>query len=86
MKIKGLIIKNPKNWKASAYNGGFDDTGMNTTIPQDILNKLGLKSGDSVMFEFKGRRISTNVGPNGRVGLTRPEINKLGYLNDQKGK
>ena len=86
MKIEGLIIKNPKNWKQSVYKGDFADTGMNTTIPRDILNKLGLKTGDSVMFEFKGKHITTTVGPNGRIGLTRPEIKKLGYMDYQEAK
>ncbi|NVM52090.1 MAG: hypothetical protein HWN66_00210 [Candidatus Helarchaeota archaeon] len=80
MKIKGLVIINPKNRKKAEYKGELDDMGMNLTIPQDILNELGLKSRDSVMIEFKGRRVSTNIGRDGFVGLTRPEINKLGYL------
>jgi hypothetical protein len=82
LKIEGLIIKNPKNWKKTEYNGDFNDAGMNTTIPKDTLAKLQLNIGDSVMFEYEGRKVSTTVGPNGAVGLTRVEINKLGYLED----
>ncbi len=80
MKVKGLIIKNPKNWKKSEYTGEFNDTGMNTTIPQEILDKLGLKFGDSVIFEFKGNKVNTNVGRDGRIGLTSVEVKKLGHI------
>jgi len=82
LKIEGLIIKNPKNWKRSVYNGDFNETGMNTTIPKDTLTKLQLNVGNSVMFEYKGRKVTTTVGSNGAVGLTRVEINKLGYMED----
>ena len=78
MKIKGLTIINPKNWKETAYTGEFNETGMNTTIPKEILDKLKLKPGDGVMFKYKDNRISTTVGPNGRIGLTRQERKRLG--------
>ncbi|NVM30957.1 MAG: hypothetical protein HWN65_19100 [Candidatus Helarchaeota archaeon] len=78
MKVKGLKIVNPKNWKKLEYKGDFDDNG-NTTIPKDTLNELGLNFRDSVIFEYKGKKVNTNVGQNGKIGLTRPEINKLGY-------
>ena len=80
LKVKGLKIINPKNWKKADYTGEFNDTGMNTTIPQDILDKLGLKARDGVMFEYKGNKVSTTVGSNGRIGLTSPEVKKLGYM------
>ena len=80
MKVKGLIIINPRNRKQADYTGEFNDTGMNTTIPADLMEKLGLKARDGVMFKYKDNRISTTVGPNGKIGLTRPEINKLGYM------
>ena len=80
MKVKGLKIINPKNWKKADYTGEFNDTGMNTTIPEDILDKLGLKARQGVMFEYKGNKVSTTVGTNGKIGLTRPEVNKLGYM------
>lgn len=81
MKVKGLKIINPKNWKKADYTGEFNDTGMNTTIPEEILEKLGLKPRDGVMFEYKGKKVSTTVGHNGKIGLTRPEIEKLGYMD-----
>jgi S-adenosylmethionine hydrolase len=80
VKVKGLVIKNPKNWKKVTYEDEFDETGMNTTIPQKILDKLELKYGDSVMVEFQGKHVTTTLGRNGRIGLTRMEVNKLGYL------
>ena len=80
MKVKGLKIINPKNWKKADYTGEFNDTGMNTTIPEDILDKLGLKARQGVMFEYKGNKVSTTVGTNGKIGLTRPEVNKLGFM------
>lgn len=81
LQIKDLNIINPKNWKKLAYKGDFDDTGMNTYISTDILNSLGLSIGDSVIFEYKGNKVNTSIGKKGRVGLTRPEIKKLGYMN-----
>ncbi|TFG04284.1 MAG: hypothetical protein EU536_04905 [Promethearchaeota archaeon] len=80
MKIKELKIINPRNWKKADYTGEFNETGMNTMIPQDLLEKLDLKPRDGVIFEYKGNKVSTNVGSEGRIGLTRPEIEKLGYL------
>jgi hypothetical protein len=80
MKIEGLKIINPRNHKKADYKGEFNETGMNTSIPEALLKKLDLKPRDGVMFEYKGKKVSTNVGPNGRIGLTRLEINKLGYL------
>ena len=80
MKIKGLVIKNPRNWKSADYTGEFDDTGMRTTIPKDILDKLDLKQGDSVRFEYKGTHVHTNLGKDGLIGLTRPEVKKLGHV------
>ena len=80
MKIKGLVIKNPRNWKEAEYKADFDEDGRNTTIPSDLLEKLGLKPGGSVMFFYKDNHVTTTVGSNGRIGLTRPEINKLGYM------
>ncbi|MHA1277726.1 MAG: hypothetical protein ACTSQI_11285 [Candidatus Helarchaeota archaeon] len=79
MKIKGLIIKNPKNWKKVTYKEDFDETGMNTTIPQEILDKLDLKQGNSVIIEYKGKHVTTTLGRNGRIGLTHIEVKKLGH-------
>ena len=81
MKIKGLKIRNPRKREQVDYTGEFNDTGMNTTIPKDLLDKLGLKPRDSVMFYYKGNHVSTNIGPNGKVGFTRIEVNKLGYMD-----
>ncbi len=86
LKVKGLIIKNPKTRKKAEYEGDFDESGMNTNIPKDILAKLNLNAGDSVVFEFKGNKISTSIGPNGRVGITRPELKNLGYMDHQEAK
>lgn len=86
MKIKGLIIKNPKTRKVAEYEGDFDDSGMNTYIPEETLTKLKLKAGDPVVLELKGNKVSTSIGPKGRIGLTRPELGKLGYMEHQETK
>ncbi|MHA1266366.1 MAG: hypothetical protein ACTSRS_14125 [Candidatus Helarchaeota archaeon] len=83
MKTKGLTLINPRNWRKAVYTGTFDETGMNTVVPEELINKLDLKVRDSVIFEYKGKKVSTNIGPNGRIGLTRPEIEKLGYLKEK---
>jgi hypothetical protein len=84
LKIKGLMIKNPKIHKMAEYEGDFDDSGMNTYIPEEMLTKMKLKAGDPVVLEFKGNKVSTSIGPNGRIGLTRPELRKLGYMENQE--
>ena len=84
LKVKGLIIKNPKTRKQTDYEGDFNESGMNTNIPEETMTKLNLKAGDSVVFEFKGNKISTSIGPNGRVGITRPELRNLGFMEHQK--
>jgi len=54
---------------------------MDTNIPQEVLDKLGLKVGDPVAFEYKGKRANTHIGKNVRIGLTRIDIKELGYMD-----